>query len=105
MLVAVLTAIEAQDLLRHCLTAGEVRPTEHFREELRKEGLILPDAWHVLRTGVIYDAAEQDIKSGEWKYRIEGDEPDGEKIAIIFCFKTIERVCLITIFAIERRSV
>jgi hypothetical protein len=101
MLVAVLNSTDAQDLLRHCLAQGEVVPTTHFREGLIAEGLIFPDALHVLRTGLIYEPPEQDIKSREWKYRVEGTEPDGKTIAIVFSFKTIERVCLITIFAIE----
>lgn len=104
MLVEVMTAVEARDLLRYCLTDGAVVPSGHFRKELDAEGLTLVDAWHVLRTGCIYEPSERDIATGEWKYRIEGAEPDeGRWIGIVFCFKTIERVRLITVFRIESR--
>lgn len=104
MLVEVMTATEARDLIRYCLTDGEIVPSGHFRTELAAEGLTLVDVWHVLRTGCIYEASERDIKTGEWKYRIEGTEPDeGRWIGVVFSFKTIERVCLITVFTIESR--
>jgi hypothetical protein len=102
--VAVLTPLEAQDLLRHCLqNGGEVRPSRHFLDELAEEELNLLDALHVLRTGRVSDGPEPDIKSGEWKYRIEGHEPDGKWLIIVFCFKTIDRALLVTVWSVESR--
>lgn len=103
MLVDVMTAVEARDLLRFCLTGGQVIPSGHFRDELDAEDLTLVDAWHVLQNGCIYDPPERDIKTGEWKYRIEGDEPEGRWLGIIFSFKSIERAFLITVFSIDMR--
>jgi hypothetical protein len=83
------------------LEDGAVGYGTHFREELAKERLSIEDAWPVLRRGRIYDPPEQDIKTGEWKYRIEGRTPDGTWIAIVFCFKSIRKAFLITAFSIE----
>ena len=54
--------------------------------------------------GRIFDAPEPDIKTGEWKYRIEGHEPGGKWLAIVFSFKTVERAFLITVFSIAAKG-
>jgi len=71
----------------------------HFRQELANEKLDFTDAWHVLRTGDIYSPAERDIKSGDWKYRIEAHTADGIWLAIVFCFRAVDRAFLITFFS------
>ena len=102
MLIAVQPPLAAKDLLLECLGRdGEVIPTRHFLIELEKEELIFPDIIHVLRHGTIFDPPEGDIKTGEWKYRIEGTEPDGKQVAVIFSFKAINRACLVTVFSIR----
>ena len=97
------TLQEATDLLRFCLEDGEVIYGPHFRTELEAERLTIEDARVVLRSGAIYNAPEPDIKSGEWKYRIEGVEPGGKWVCIVFSFKTIERAFLITVFSVQTR--
>ena len=94
---------EAQDLLRHCLESGEVVPCKHFRDELGKEGVSMVDAWAVLRTGKIYNPPEHHVGSQEWNYRMEGHEPGGKWLAIVFSFKEINRAFLITVFSVESR--
>ena len=104
MIVEALKISEALDLLHFCLgDGGEVRPGKHFRDELAKEKLTIPAAWHVLRTGLIYKPSEHDVKTGEWKYSVEGHEPDGKWLEIVFCFKSLERAFLITVFSVEAR--
>jgi hypothetical protein len=97
------TSQEAIDLLHYCLADGEVRLTKHFREELKQEDLSVEDAYAVLRRGSIYEPPELDIKTREWKWRVEGREPSGKWIAIILTFKTIESVFLITVFSVDIR--
>ena len=41
----------------------------------------------VLRRGVLYNESEQDIATGEWKYTVEGAEPDRKRLKIVFSFK------------------
>src|SRR5579863_8121184 len=103
MAVSCRTLQEAVDLMRRCLESGEVVPSRHFRDELANDNLDMPDALAVLKSGNIYDAPEPDIRMGEWKYRVEGYAPDGQRLAIVFCFKTRERAILITVFSIESR--
>ena len=79
-------------------------PTKHFRDELANESITSQDAWTVLRSGSIYDEPEQDIRTGDWKYGVEGYEPGGKWMAIILTFRSTERAFLVTIFSIESRS-
>ena len=62
------------------------------------------DAWTVLKFGNIYSPPEQNLKTGEWKYRVEGYEPDGKWIVVVFCFKTVNKIFLITVFSVKSRS-
>jgi hypothetical protein len=103
MLAACLSIAEAQNLLRRCLGGGTIRPGKHFREELTAEGLDFPSAWHVLRTGIIFNPPEVDVRTREWKYIVEGYEPDGRWLRIVFSFKSVESVYLITVFSVEAR--
>lgn len=98
-----MTRPKASSQLRYCLEHGAVIPTKHFRDELADEQITFQDAHDVLKLGIIYDEPEQDLDTDEWKYRIEGYEPGGKWMAIIFGFKTIKLVSLITIFSIQSR--
>jgi hypothetical protein len=64
-----------------------LRIGRHFRDELRADNFGMTQALNVMRSGNIYETPECDIKTGEWKYRIEGYEPEGRRMAIVFCFK------------------
>ena len=86
------TKQEATDLIRFCVKRGAIAYGKHS----------LADAYHLLINGNVFMAPEEDLRTGEWKYRIEGREPDGKKLAIVFCFKENERGFLITIFSLER---
>jgi len=101
--IACKTRQAAVDLLRYCIEDGEVVPSKHFRQKLSVEGLTFEDAWLVLKHGNIYDAPEPDMKTAEWMYRIEGHEPGGKWVVVVFCFKTVERAFLITVFSVESR--
>jgi len=98
------TLQEALDLLRHCLEDGEVVIGRHFRDELAAENLTIDDARFVMQSGMIYQPPESDIKTGEDKYRVEGYEPGGKWLAVIFSFKTVDRAFLITIFSVESKG-
>ena len=100
--VRCLTRAEAANLVRRCLSAGRVIPGKHFREELANEGLDILDAHNVLRTGIIFKEPEPDIRSGDWKYRIEGTDLEGKLLAVIFCFKDEATGFLITVFSMRR---
>ena len=103
-LVDRLSRQDAQDLVRYCRAEGRIVVGRHFREELANEMLMLTDAWEILRTGQIYSEAEHDIRTREWKYRMEGWEQGGKWVAIVFSFKAMDTAFLVTIFSVESRS-
>jgi hypothetical protein len=99
-----LSRTEAVKLLRECVRIGRIIPGKHFRDELANEGLILPDALRVLKAGNIFQEPECDLKTGDWKYRVEGSEVDGKWLAIVFCFKAVDTAFLITVFSVEAKG-
>ncbi len=62
------------------------------------------DALSVLKTGTIYNPPEFHVGSQEWNYRIEGHEPDGKWLGIVFSFKAVDTVFLVTVFSVESRK-
>ena len=88
-------------MLRACLQNGRVHYRSHFADALRDEGVDLTDAWQVLRSGRIYAPPEEDMRTGEWKYRIEDHEPSGKWLAIVFSFKRVDEAFLITVFSVK----
>jgi hypothetical protein len=81
---------------------GEVIPTKHFREKLEMLGVSMVEALYVLGHGLILNEPEFDVRHQQWNYRIEGTEPDGEHLAIVFTFVEEVSGVLITIFLIEK---
>jgi hypothetical protein len=79
-----------------------VIPGKHFKEELANEGLDILDAHNVLRMGNIFKEPEPDIRSGDWKYRMEGTDLEGKPLAVVFCFRDESTGFLITVFSIRR---
>ena len=105
MAMSAVSVVLAQDMLRDCLGEdASVIPGRHFLEELKKENLTLPAAWHVLRVGRIFNPPEFDVRTGHWKYSVEGYEPDGKWLVIVFCFRAVNRAYLITVFSVEARQ-
>lgn len=102
-MVKCLKAEEATALLHRCLESGRTIPGRHYREELEKEGVSFEEAWGVLRAGAIYDPPERDVRTGEWKYRVEGYGPDGNWLVNVFSFKEMDTAFLITIWSVESK--
>ena len=90
--------------MRECLKYGSIIPGRHFRDELAAEGLVFSDALVILKSGWIYNEPEQDIKTGDWKYRIVGSPGDAlllRRFEIVFCFRAVDQAFLITAFSIR----
>ena len=102
MSVKCLARAEAVELVRRCLSAKRVIPGKHFRDELANEGLDILDAHNVLKMGNIVAEPEPDIRTGDWKYRMEGTDLEGRPLAVVFCFKDEATGFLITVFSIRR---
>lgn len=88
---------EAKLLIRHCLEVGSVKLGFHYRKRLKDRHITHTAALSVLRNGRINKAPKCDIKTGDWKYLIEGREPGGEWLSIVFTFETRDDAFLITI--------
>lgn len=71
--------------------------SKHFRDELANDHLTMQDMLTVCRSGAVMTAPEKDIRTGQWKYRIEGATTEGGRIAIVFTFRPRLAV-LITVF-------
>lgn len=88
---------EAKARLNRCLEDGVVIYTKHFREELSNDELTMQDVLAVCRSGAIVMAPESDIKTGQWKYRIEGVTVERRLVSVVFSLTT-EAAVFITVF-------
>jgi len=93
----------ARAQVQRCLEHGKIIEGRHFREELAKEPLTFDDVWLVLRSGNVYAEPDLDTRSGEWKYRVEGSEPDGRWLVVVLSFKADDTIFLITVFCDEAK--
>jgi hypothetical protein len=84
--------------------SGSVTLGRHFREKLKKEHLAIDEAYCVMKSGNIFEPPEEDISTGEWKWRVEGSEPDGKWLVVVFSFKTVNSAFLITVYSVEARK-
>ena len=71
--------------------------TRHFREELANDDLTMEDVLAACRSGAIVMSPEKDIKTGDWKYRIEGPTAERRHIAVVFCLRP-DAAVFITVF-------
>jgi hypothetical protein len=88
---------QAKAALTICLEDGTVRYTRHFREELAKDDLTMADVLVVCRSGAIVMSPERDIRTGDWKYRIEGFTTERRQVAVVFSLGR-EAATFITVF-------
>lgn len=101
--VSRLDKLAALNILRHAVSEGIVIPGAHFRQEMKNEAATLEDVYSVLRNGQIYDEPEFAIKFRDWRYKVEGYEPEGKWLCIVFSIEEVDSVFLITVFSIEHR--
>ena len=87
----------AKARLNRCLEDGTVIYSKHFRDELINDGLTMEDVLLVCKSGVVIMAPEKDIRTGRWKYRIEGISSERRRMAVVFTFRP-DRAVLITVF-------
>lgn len=92
-----LSKSDALRLLRECLNSGIVEYHPHFSQRCRERGVDPADAQFVLRKGIIYDEPELDLRFQEWRYKVEGRPPDGEKLKVVITFIERDEVLVITV--------
>ena len=96
---------EARTEIFICAYDDFIRQTAHFKEKLTEENVSFGDTTSVIlsETSRIYEPAEWDEAHCEWKYRIEGYEPDGKWLVIIFSILSEGTAKLITVFSSKPR--
>jgi hypothetical protein len=89
---------QAKAALNSSLEDGTVIYTRHFRDELARDDLTMEDVLTACRSGGIVMAPEKDIRTGDWKYRIEGFTAERRRIAVVFRLRLADEAVLITVF-------
>lgn len=95
-----LSADEAKRLILWILENGIVEPTNHCRcESMPKRNVTMGDVEHVLIAGEIRREPEWEEKHGNWKYRVEGEDVDGDDlIAITVIIEEDATLLILTVF-------
>jgi len=88
---------DALKLLRECLKSGVVQYHPHFERRCRERGVDPQDAQYVLARGIIYDEPELDVRFQDWRYKVEGRPPDGDKLKVVVAFLEIDELLVITV--------
>jgi len=65
---------------------------------MRADGLSRADVLTICRSGAVVEAPEQDMRTGDWKYRIEGKTLQADYAAVVFTFRGESDAVLITVF-------
>lgn len=92
---------DALKLIRGNLSNGDTNPTNHFKDRLKERKVTMQDVLHIFKTGKIIDPPDLDIKTGEWKYKVEGATLDEKTIAVIV---TVEKGCTTLITCIKGKK-
>lgn len=61
---------------------GKVVPRKHLKKRLKERRLTMQDVLYVLKSGAIYDEPELDIRTNNWKYKVEGITIDEKPIKV-----------------------
>lgn len=89
---------DALDLIRKHFNDGNIIPTKHFKNQIKKRNISMQDVILVVKNGTIKRKAEKDLITSSWKYRVEGQSIDGEDTAIIISIEDEETSTLVTAF-------
>ena len=75
-----------------------IRLTHHARERMQERGIHLPQIRSVLKSGTVVQV-EQDIRTGEDKYRVAGRDTDERNMEIVAVLEETEsgRVVIVTV--------
>lgn len=94
------SANEAKDKIQVILNDGMVELSVHCRREsMPKRGVTMLDVVNALRLGEIRRAPEWDDVHSNWKYRVEGEDIDGDElIAITLIIESDLTLYIVTVF-------
>jgi len=92
-----MTSGEAVKAVRKCETVGF---TVHALDEMFADKISRLEVLTALKSGNIFKPAEQDIKTGDWKYRMEARVMN-RNIAVVLTFRTVDRLTIITVWEVR----
>src|SRR5215510_3937391 len=95
-----LSADEAKRQILFILDEGNVELSAHCKyESMLLRGISLLDVTHALKTGEIRRAPEWSTDHDSWKYRVEGEDTDGDDLtAITVIIETTLTLRIVTVF-------
>ncbi len=95
-----LTADEAKERIALILDEGTVELSFHCRSEsMPKRGVTMLDIVATLKTGEIRRAPEWDSVYSNWKYRVEGEDTEGDELtAVTLIIETDMQLYIVTVF-------
>ena len=82
-------------LIVESLATGSIRFSDHAREELQNDEMVVADALRVLRGGTI---SAGEFERGSWRYRIEA-----RKIVVVITFASLSPVITVVVTAWKRK--
>jgi uncharacterized protein DUF4258 len=95
-----LSAEDARRIIQLILDKGTLEASHHCRaERMRERGVTMLDVENVLRNGEIRRDPELDEERNRWKYRVEGEDIEGDElIAITVIIEEQMELFIITVF-------
>lgn len=79
-----LPPLTALRIFQRVLGEGSIILTNHVKEQMNARNFDMLDVCSLKDTGYIQQVPERDIKTGEWKYTIKGNDIEGEKLSSQF---------------------
>lgn len=92
-----LSAHDALALIRDILEYGHLIFTPHAREEMRNGNFTDADVIHILEYGEI-EAKQFDRDRGNWRYRIKGNDIEGESGRVVTAIVSRDTQIIVTAF-------
>lgn len=88
---------DAMVLILYILENWQVIIRPHAKMRMSQRGYSDQDVLHVLETGLIKNK-EFDSTRGSWKYRVEGEDIDGDDGVVITAIVSSSQQVIITVF-------
>ncbi len=92
--------LPAQDVIeqaKECWRGGRVRITGHCRERMAERNVGDADITSAFETGAV-DDAQWNEKFNEWRYRILGQDVEGDDLSVLVTFEGDTLISFITVF-------
>jgi hypothetical protein len=94
-MVEPLRSKQVKTLILESLDTGAVRFSDHARDKLANDGLVVADALRVMRGGVI---AAGEFEGGSWRYQIRSGS-----VVVVIAFARLAPVLTVVVTAWKRK--